>query len=570
MNFNLNELGLSKKINYLMVLINVVIFITMSYALISNIRTEHQSSQRILKEIEISQTSSNVHLNKITKEINATYKKNITKATTVLTFLIFLNILGFIIIKKNLAPINTLTKALKEISKGNLKFKINEKISTKDEIGKMIISTEQVANNLATLIEAIRNSANDVVSLSNELSDSATQTKETSNQISVAITSVAEGAGNQVSSINNATTLMDNMLKAILNVEDGAEIQTETLKTTATIAKENDNEMQNLAKSATEELNAIENTIDLVEQMAHAIGQVANEASSVSQNSQETAETAQKGETIVTNTVKGMDKIKAAVLNSAQKIDALGKRSSQIGEIIEVIDDIAEQTNLLALNAAIEAARAGEHGKGFAVVADEVRKLAERSSNATKEIASLIKAIQQDTEEAVQSMVVGTDEVETGSKLANQTKEALKNILDAISGTVDQIQNITASAQEMSASSNTVVKNISDIEIIIQKNTERISHVADNSTHIVNTTQNVITVAQNNQEATMKMKDTYQEINSSVDKIAEISEDTSSLAEEVTASTEEMTATMEATASQTVSLSKMATGLLSEVNKFKV
>ena len=125
------------------------------------------------------------------------------------------------------------------------------------------------------------------------------------------------------------------------------------------------------------------------------------------------------------------------LINPQKTVQELGKNSDQIGEIIQVIDDIADQTNLLALNAAIEAARAGEQGRGFAVVADEVRKLAERTTKATKEIAVMIKKIQNDTNGAVLSIMQGTQEVEKGKELANKAGDSLKQIIIGAGEVVD-------------------------------------------------------------------------------------------------------------------------------------
>lgn len=138
-----------------------------------------------------------------------------------------------------------------------------------------------------------------------------------------------------------------------------------------------------------------------------------------------------------------MERIKTTVTESGERIKQLGEQSKAIGEIIQVIDDIAEQTNLLALNAAIEAARAGEHGKGFAVVADEVRKLAERSGKATKEIANLIISIQKGTDNAVSAMEKGISEVENGSRFAHDAGQALKEILVTVERANQQVQIIS-------------------------------------------------------------------------------------------------------------------------------
>jgi methyl-accepting chemotaxis protein len=162
--------------------------------------------------------------------------------------------------------------------------------------------------------------------------------------------------------------------------------------------------------------------------------QVSNNAEASAEAARRALDAAEQGNRAVRDTLEGMQRIRASVQATAKKIKSLGDRSLEISEIINVINDITEQTNLLALNAAIEAARAGEAGRGFAVVADEVRKLAEHSRSATKDIAALIKAIQAETNEAVVVMEDGTKEVEGGAQLADQAGRAL----DAISSVVRQ------------------------------------------------------------------------------------------------------------------------------------
>ena len=164
-----------------------------------------------------------------------------------------------------------------------------------------------------------------------------------------------------------------------------------------------------------------------------------------------------------------MNRIAEAVHNSSYTIQALGANSNQIGEIIAVIDDIADQTNLLALNAAIEAARAGEQGRGFAVVADEVRKLAERTTKATKEIAAMIKSIQSDTSGAVASMESGTGEVERGVEMTRKAGEALKEIVNNVQHVSDMIGQIATAAEEQSAAAEQISTSIETIASVTKE-----------------------------------------------------------------------------------------------------
>jgi len=202
-----------------------------------------------------------------------------------------------------------------------------------------------------------------------------------------------------------------------------------------------------------------------VEEMMMTAGEVARNSQEASDMAQEASNTAKNGQRVVNEAVVSMQMVAEAVGQSSTVIAALGKSSDQIGEIVGTIEDIADQTNLLALNAAIEAARAGEQGRGFAVVADEVRKLAERTTKATKEISGMIRHIQTDTKIAVMSMEDGTQKVGNGVMLANETSDALSRIQSLVMQTAGMIQQIAAAAEEQSTTTHQIAK---DLEAVSQ------------------------------------------------------------------------------------------------------
>lgn len=204
-------------------------------------------------------------------------------------------------------------------------------------------------------------------------------------------------------------------------------------------------------------------TAAAVEEMNATVGQVAQNSGKAASLAQDTVKTAQEGGTVVSSTISGMQQLSDAVSNSATIISDLGKSSDQIGEIVRTIEDIADQTNLLALNAAIEAARAGEQGRGFAVVADEVRKLAERTTKATKEIGDMIRQIQHDTRGAVDSMQQGTQKVTAGVDLVNKTGEALSQIVRMVSESADMIRQIAVASEQQSVATQQIASDIENV-----------------------------------------------------------------------------------------------------------
>ena len=214
------------------------------------------------------------------------------------------------------------------------------------------------------------------------------------------------------------------------------------------------------------------------EEMSATSGDIAHNCQLASEGSQQASSAAVSGADVVNETIAVMNSIAERVRNSAQAVESLGSRSDQIGEIVGTIEDIADQTNLLALNAAIEAARAGEQGRGFAVVADEVRALAERTTRATREIGTMIKAIQQETKGAVIAMEEGVNQVDRGSEKAADSGRALEQILQQINDVNAQIHQVATAAEEQTSTTGEISHNIQRITQVFQQTAQGVTETA--------------------------------------------------------------------------------------------
>jgi methyl-accepting chemotaxis protein len=269
----------------------------------------------------------------------------------------------------------------------------------------------------------------------------------------------------------------------------------ESVSATASASTEISSSAEQMAAGVQEQSSQSSEIASAVEQMTKTIIDTTRNSGIAADNSNQAKIIAGEGEAVIKETVNSINRIADVVKNAAKTVKELGENSAQIGSIVKVIDEIADQTNLLALNAAIEAARAGEHGRGFAVVADEVRKLAENTTKATKEISEMIKKIQNDTTEAVYSMELGTVEVENGLANADKSIKALQKITESVTNVSDLINQVAAASEEQSSAAEQISKNIEGINTVSKESAvvaHQIAQAAEDLNNLTIDLQNLI------------------------------------------------------------------------------
>jgi twitching motility protein PilJ len=283
------------------------------------------------------------------------------------------------------------------------------------------------------------------------------------------------------------TTVSEDITGAIADSVNYAIDELRSLVTTINETSEQvSSSAQETQTTARQLANAAEQQAQQISTATSAINQIVSSMDNVSRDSAESADVAERsvkiashGAEVVRETISGMDSIRDQIQETSKRIKRLGESSQEIGSIVELINDIAEQTNILALNAAIQAASAGEAGRGFAVVADEVQRLAERSTSATKRIETLVQTIQSDTNEAVNSMEQTTAEVVAGARLAEDAGSALGDIERVSHDLSALIQSISTAAREQSAAATDISVSMNAIQEITSQTSQGASQTAD-------------------------------------------------------------------------------------------
>jgi len=467
-------------------------------------------------------------------------------------------VITFVLANNITAPMSIIVKAMKDLTIGDLLRDLDDK--TKDiirrrndelgEVGKsfdrlidylqeMGIVIEQIAKNDLTAAITPKSEKDilgkSLVLMINQLTEQIAKIAETSHNVSSASTqlsSASNQAGNATSQV--ATTVQQ--------VAKGAQQQTELVTQIAHAIEEMSRAIDGVARGSQEQAQAIATVSQINSQLAIAIQQVTENAQSISKEAFTASQSAAEGTKAVEATVEGIQRIQERVGISAARVQDMNSRSEEIGNIVLTIEDVAAQTNLLALNAAIEAARAGEHGKGFAVVADEVRRLAERASAATKEIGSLIKEVQASIAEAMGAMKESEKEVLMGTELAHKAGKTLEEILSINERLAQRAEQSAAAAEEMSAASSELSNAVDAVSAVIEENTAAAEEMAASS----------------------------KEVRNAIESVASVSEENSAAAEEVSAAVEEMSAQVEEVAASAQNLNESTNTLNNIVALFKL
>jgi methyl-accepting chemotaxis protein len=408
-------------------------------------------------------------------------------------------------------PISRLVNALEAMSSGDLTqgFEVN----SRDELQEMAESYRATQLGLGNLVDSAKHTSGSLLTTSNDLTGILLHINDASRQVSAASLDLAKGAADQAENLAEAVGHNTQVVDSVRAVSEGASVQA------VAIAR------------AQETVGAMVSSIDSVHESARSIADASESAELA----------AQAGKATVERTVRRMEAINQAATEMAERVRALGEGSHYIGTIVEVIRDLTDQANQLALEAATEAAKAGEHGQGFMVVANEVRKLAERTGHATNEIIGAVSTVRRGTAEAVIGLESGAREIALGTEVAAEIGESLSAIGRAIERTAERIVAIQGTTDVLAADGQTVQSTMTDILFVAESN----AGIADN--------------AQTQAES----------VNRNMDSIASMTEQTSAASEQNSASSDDLNGQVEGLADSARDLAELAQQLEQEVGRFR-
>jgi methyl-accepting chemotaxis protein len=454
-------------------------------------------------------------------------------------------------------PILSLVDTAKTISKGDLTQRAN--VATGDEIGSLAEAFNGMAGNLErtvknlvvsqsklkSVVETVDTRSHDVIARVDEQRAIIDETYNSIDQLNNGVRKITDNVEALSASSEETSSSMLEMVASMEEVSRHTDTLWGSVEETASATHQMVSSINEVDQNVVYLTNFVTDTSSSMIEMSASIAQVEANAAQSYNLALAVADAAESGMKAVRETIEGMEQIRSSVIEANTVVSRLGDRSVAIGKILNVIEDVAEQTNLLALNAAILAAQAGEHGKGFSVVAAEIRELSERTASSTRDISNLIRAVQDEVQNALKAMSSGSEIVETGVSLSHQAGRALNNILDSAAKASSMGKEIAGATREQAIGSETVTRSVDRLQEMVKQINSATTQQAQGSDHILKAVESMREVTKYVRQAMVEQKSGSSMISNSAERMIEMIHEIFQVAANQSSESEKIVTTMQ-------------------------